>query len=412
MSASQQQFGLLRAAAEAETWRRLAVTAIALERFHRLHGSYPDDLAGLPPDFVKVPPVDFMDGRPLRYHRTSDGHFFLYSVGLDGVDNAGNMNASEGSPMSGGSRMTAAGTLSFDRWTGFDQVWPAPAGAEAVAALHQSNLAARAAQAKANEEDEATAMWNDTSWRQAQVEKILQGQLPPRLSDATYLGGSLSRVLQNPPGAGTNGTSLRELLRLKQVFTGEEPETVTFELPINFDVLTNMGSLQLLVDPAEPEGSDSDNGLEAGMMNCVRAANGDSLLVWKTIFEVPGKHALVARFMFNDPARMLDFLIGPATPFVVTNLCQFSLTSATFDPQLGATLHARLPEPNASYVIEIKAPGGSTLKTIKGATSDGVIKEFWNLMDDHGRRMTNESFDTVFHIALPDSGRSQTLKGP
>ena len=47
-----------------------------------------------------------------------------------------------------------------------------------------------------------------------------------------------------------------------------------------------------------------------------------------------------------------------------------------------------------------------------GSTASGILKEHWDLIDDQGRRFTDEMFDTVFHITLPDSGRSQTLKGP
>ena len=83
--------GLAGRAAEAEARRRLVVTALALERYRRRHGRYPDTLADLVPELLKAPPVDFMDGQPLRYRLTQDGHFVLYSVGLDCVDNGGQM---------------------------------------------------------------------------------------------------------------------------------------------------------------------------------------------------------------------------------------------------------------------------------------------------------------------------------
>jgi hypothetical protein len=34
------------------------------------------------------------------------------------------------------------------------------------------------------------------------------------------------------------------------------------------------------------------------------------------------------------------------------------------------------------------------------------------LMDQHGRKLADESFNTVFHLKLPESGRTQTLRGP
>ena len=86
--------GLLGRAAEAEARRRILITAIALERYRGKHGAYPPALATLVPEFLKTPPVDFMDGQPLRYRLTDDGHFILYSVGLDCVDDGGKMPAS------------------------------------------------------------------------------------------------------------------------------------------------------------------------------------------------------------------------------------------------------------------------------------------------------------------------------
>jgi hypothetical protein len=71
-----------------------------------------------------------------------------------------------------------------------------------------------------------------------------------------------------------------------------------------------------------------------------------------------------------------------------------------------------LPERNGAYAIEIKSPGGELLRTINGNTSNSFIKEHWDLTDEHGRVCTNDSFDTVVHVTLPGSGRSQTLKGP
>ncbi|MDB6039319.1 MAG: hypothetical protein JWM99_3160 [Verrucomicrobiales bacterium] len=80
---------LLAVAAEAESRRRILLAAIALERFHLRERTYPETLRELIPDFLTSPPVDFIDGQPLRYRRTQHGQFILYSVGLDGVDNGG-----------------------------------------------------------------------------------------------------------------------------------------------------------------------------------------------------------------------------------------------------------------------------------------------------------------------------------
>ncbi len=97
--------------AQAETGRRLLVTAIALKRFHLQNGAYPTNLNELAPDYLKQVPMDFMDGKPLRYRLRADGDFLLYSVGEDGEDNGG--DASPG------------GSGTFRNWLAArDIVWP------------------------------------------------------------------------------------------------------------------------------------------------------------------------------------------------------------------------------------------------------------------------------------------------
>ena len=80
-------------AAEAEAERRILITAIALERYREKHGAYPETLTSLTPDFLKDPLPDFMNGQPLHYRLSGNGHFLLYSVGLDCVDDGGNVLA-------------------------------------------------------------------------------------------------------------------------------------------------------------------------------------------------------------------------------------------------------------------------------------------------------------------------------
>ena len=87
----QQGRSFLGSAVEAEARRRLIITAIALERYQRQHGSYPKALTDIVENFPEGVPTDFIDGQPLRYRHTDDGHFVLWSVGLDGHDNGGRM---------------------------------------------------------------------------------------------------------------------------------------------------------------------------------------------------------------------------------------------------------------------------------------------------------------------------------
>lgn len=248
--------GLLDRAAEAEARRRLVISAIALKRYRGRHGGYPKALQELVPELLQSSPVDFMDGKPLRYRLTADGHFVLYSVGLDCVDDGGML------PRRG--RGNSYGPIGYDAPQARDLVWPRPASAAEIQAQQA--------------EDE----------RQAGLERA---------------------VLQE------------------------------------------------------------------------RSAEAE-------------KQAEIEQ-----------------QAFVSTNLCQFDSAYDHFDAR-GGTLYARLPESNGVYTIELKAPAGAHIRTFNGATSNGVIRVHWDLLDDHGNRCTNAVIDSVFHVTLPGSGRSQTLKGP
>jgi hypothetical protein len=229
-------------------------------------------------------------------------------------------------------------------------------------------------------------------------------------ADVNYNGRSLIELLRNPKAPGTNALTLGEMLTLLPIITGAEPETITFEAPINYEILTNVATLELYIDSVEDD--DSEEGVGVGSMECSPATNGNCLVTWHTIFETPGKHALLMGLRMNEPTRTHAEMTGPVFTAVVTNLCQFSISSATFDPAIGARFLAHLPEPRADYSIEMLTPKGDRVKTINGSTSNGVINEFWNLMGDDHQKLKDESFNTIFHITLPESGRSQTLRGP
>ena len=118
-------------AAEAEAERRILITAFALERYRGKLGSYPVTLDMLAPEFLKSVPVDFMDGQPLRYRLTDDGHFFLYSVGLDCTDHGGAMPAHEFETRFPG------GATRFEAPPPADIVWPLSASSADVQNLRR-----------------------------------------------------------------------------------------------------------------------------------------------------------------------------------------------------------------------------------------------------------------------------------
>lgn len=67
----------------------LARVAIALERYQLAHGNYPETLEALVPQFITKLPHDVINGQPLKYRRTNDGSFILYSIGWNEKDDGG-----------------------------------------------------------------------------------------------------------------------------------------------------------------------------------------------------------------------------------------------------------------------------------------------------------------------------------
>ena len=75
-----------------------AVIACALERYRIEKGAYPDSL-----DVVKLAdgkplPLDVLGDRPMRYRKTGDGKYALWSIGFDGKDDGGKRTLDEKNP--------------------------------------------------------------------------------------------------------------------------------------------------------------------------------------------------------------------------------------------------------------------------------------------------------------------------
>jgi len=95
--------GLPRKWLEEDLWSEL------LEIFH-------EDRAGLD----RACEAALMDGKPLRYRLTADGHFVLYSVGLNCVDDGGTLLRHE-------RRESSGGLLPPGPQQATHLVWPRPA---------------------------------------------------------------------------------------------------------------------------------------------------------------------------------------------------------------------------------------------------------------------------------------------
>lgn len=61
----------------------------ALERYRLANQNYPKSLDLLAPRFIEKLPYDLFTGSPMKYRRTADGKFLLYSVGWNEEDDGG-----------------------------------------------------------------------------------------------------------------------------------------------------------------------------------------------------------------------------------------------------------------------------------------------------------------------------------
>jgi hypothetical protein len=82
---------LLDAFLRCHTALRCQAAALAVERYRRLHGGWPESLEQLTPDLLAEVPTDPFSDDPLLYRRFPDG-IMIYSVGSDGEDNGGNID--------------------------------------------------------------------------------------------------------------------------------------------------------------------------------------------------------------------------------------------------------------------------------------------------------------------------------
>ena len=103
---------------------------------------------------------------------------------------------------------------------------------------------------------------------------------------------------------------------------------------------------------------------------------------------------------------------GPAVAITLSNACQFSLDSATYDVERGSRFHGRVTEGNFRYAIECITTNGVHLATLTGSTTNGEFNVVWDLVDEHGGRLRGETFNSILRLTDPASGRVTTMRGP
>jgi hypothetical protein len=289
-------------------------------------------------------------------------------------------------------------------------VWPRPASAGETAEHDRRVEEAQASRRRQAEAEEEVARQREEADRHATVQRLLASSTGTPKPEPVLRGRPLSELLRNPGTAGDSKPSLREMLTLRPVGWQDDPGIAAFELPISYAALTNLSVLRLLVD-TEP-GREA-RGARGEFQECARATNGNCLLLWNTLYDPPGQHALLAHLQYDRRGRddSAD-LTGPVLPFVSSNVFYFDEPMATTFGPRGAFFSARLAGTHATFSIELKSPTGEHLTTLRGTSTNGLVRAHWDLIDDQGRKYTNESFESTIQVTLPDSAPPPNRPSP
>jgi hypothetical protein len=180
---------------------------------------------------------------------------------------------------------------------------------------------------------------------------------------------------------------------MKQVITGEEPDIATFEVPVNYNFLTNAGALSLRVD-----------GGAAHLSDLVQGTNGNCRLVLNTTYEAMGQRYIQVEFVLNQANEFhVNSGSGSLQPFWSENMVRFFEAYSPFNTS--ASLYAQLPQSGVAYnyTIELRDPAAGSnaapMKTFTGTTSTGEINENWDLVYEDGlTAFTNETFDATYTV--------------
>ena len=236
----------------------------------------------------------------------------------------------------------------------------------------------------------------ETDWQNPMTDGVTPDAYNAVYDDVDLSGNGLVGRIKKALGLNPLDTS--NPLTLTQV-AGSNQNVVTFEIPISYDVLTNIGGLNLNID-----------GIDATLEGFCRATNGHTLFNWNTTYDTPGQHylqpQLTVKYTGNDVAILTA--VGPIKPFYTANLLQFFESGQVFDAD-GACLQAQLSQPNASYTIQIYDPSTTPptlINTIAGSTTDGIIQEAWGLTNFDGTPFTGNTFTAVYNVTIPDGSGS------
>jgi hypothetical protein len=222
-----------------------------------------------------------------------------------------------------------------------------------------------------------------------------------RKSFTTFDGRTIHQwlnILATDASSGTNA------LKLKQVSLGNNSTAAVFEVSISYDLLESslkpngIGKINLFMD-------------NESVAHFSRETNGNCLLVWDTSLYRSGMHQLQARLTLGGRSGTRSLVAGgPVYSYNSTNLLQFDSFYFKYNNAHGAMLYAKVPKVNVNYRIKIQSTNAVHIKTVTGSTASGEISELWDLTDEHGGKITNNMFDAVFTVTLPDGTSSSVLE--
>jgi hypothetical protein len=241
----------------------------------------------------------------------------------------------------------------------------------------------------------------ETDYTAAMTDGMTPDALSTVYDDVDLSGDGLVGRIKKALGISPLDTS--NPFTLTQVASGQQPGIASFAIPINYNLLSSVASLNLNLD-----------GYDVALEDFTAASDGSTLLNWNTLYEPPGQHLLQAQITLNmaGDETVVVCGLGPLSTFYSGNVMQFFESDTMFDGT-GAFLDAQLPEMNAAYKIDLYDPSTTPptlLQEIANTTSTGMIQEQWDLTCSDGTTVFNgDTFSASFSVQL-GSGRSGTAQ--
>jgi hypothetical protein len=262
----------------------------------------------------------------------------------------------------------------------------------------------------------AAVALGETDWMNPKTDGVNNDPVNAAYLNTDLAGwGMVGNVTTN---LGISPLSSYSPLTLSQVVTGDEPDIITFKVPVNYSLLTSIGTMKLWVDGTAPV-----------IQDAVVAPDGNTYLRLNTDYAgwillnpahgFPNSplaaHSVQACINLKNvtgqatlPNPTISTAFGPPSLVLTTNVAQFTAVDADFD-STGATLSASLAEANANYTITLTDGNtGASLSSVTGSTVNGQIAETWNLTKSDGTTWTGTDLYAQYNITLTDSGTTKT----